>query len=169
MAMKAGHAGHAKRANRRALVAAALLKGYSNRAIAEMLKAARNTINSDVEIILQGWADDQKPEARHRWRALELEKLSKMEVANLSAAENGNQGAIDRALRIMERRAKILGLDAPAKQEVDLKNIDRLIEAELERITGRKIGDFGPASPDALGSTEESGAGDEVEDGDSPN
>jgi hypothetical protein len=30
----------------------------------------------------------------------------------------GNQGAIDRALRVMERRAKLLGLDAPTRQEV---------------------------------------------------
>jgi hypothetical protein len=30
----------------------------------------------------------------------------------------GNQGAVDRVLRIMERRAKLLGLDAPTKADV---------------------------------------------------
>jgi hypothetical protein len=44
--------------------------------------------------------------------------------------------AIDRLLRIMERRAKLLGLDAPAKVEVmSLDRIDQAI-AELERELG---------------------------------
>lgn len=44
--------------------------------------------------------------------------------------------AIDRLLKIMERRAKLLGLDAPAKVEVmTLDRIDQAI-AELERELG---------------------------------
>lgn len=123
---------------------------------------------ADINWLLAEWAKEQKPEDRHRWRALELAKLDEMEIKVSSNARAGHEGAIDRALRIMERRAKILGLDAPAKQEVDLRNIDRLIEAELERISGRKIGDAGPSAPDAIGPTEGAGDGDEEEDGGSP-
>ena len=49
---------------------------------------------------------------------LELERLDNMLLSLAPALRNGHLGAIDRALKIMERRAKLLGLDAPAKQEV---------------------------------------------------
>lgn len=51
-------------------------------------------------------------------RRLELERLDAMTLALWKQATSGNQGAIDRVLRLMERRAKLLGLDAPTKQEV---------------------------------------------------
>jgi len=50
-------------------------------------------------------------------RTLEIERLDRMLLAIWPQVVNGNQGAIDRALRIMERRAKLQGLDAPAKTE----------------------------------------------------
>ncbi len=48
-------------------------------------------------------------------RNLELERLDTLLLALWPQARQGNQGAIDRVLRIMERRAKLLGLDAPTK------------------------------------------------------
>lgn len=55
--------------------------------------------------------------------------------------------AIDRLLKIMERRSKLLGLDAPAKVEVmTLDRIDQAI-AELEReLGGREVGPAPPAA-----------------------
>lgn len=50
-------------------------------------------------------------------RNLELERLDAMLMGIWQQCQNGNQGAIDRALRIMERRAKLLGLDAPTRQD----------------------------------------------------
>ena len=33
-------------------------------------------------------------------------------------AEKGDYNAVDRCIKLMERRAKLLGLDAPAKSEI---------------------------------------------------
>ena len=51
-------------------------------------------------------------------RKLEVERLDSMLLAINAQVKQGNHGAIDRALRIMERRAKLLGLDAPTRQDV---------------------------------------------------
>ncbi len=51
-------------------------------------------------------------------RRLELERLDGMLLAIAGQIKGGNQGAIDRALGIMARRAKLLGLDAPVRQDV---------------------------------------------------
>lgn len=51
-------------------------------------------------------------------RTLENMRLDDLLFAVYKAAKSGDLGAIDRALRIMERRAKLLGLDAPVKQEI---------------------------------------------------
>jgi hypothetical protein len=48
---------------------------------------------------------------------LELERLDAMLLGCWSRAKTGDSAAIDRALRIMERRAAYLGLDAPKRNE----------------------------------------------------
>lgn len=60
--------------------------------------------------------------------------------------------AIDRLLKIMERRSKLLGLDAPAKVEVmSLDRIDQAI-ADLERELGeREAGEAAPSPGAASG------------------
>lgn len=50
-------------------------------------------------------------------RKLELETLDRLQFGLWQHAAAGNQGAVDRVLRIMERRAKLLGLDAPSQLE----------------------------------------------------
>ena len=51
-------------------------------------------------------------------RKLELERLDSMLLALATQVKNGNQGAIDRALRIMDMRAKLLGTYAPVRQDI---------------------------------------------------
>lgn len=55
-------------------------------------------------------------------RKLELEALDRLQFGLWQQAANGNHGAVDRVLRVMERRAKLLGLDAPSKQELTGKD-----------------------------------------------
>ena len=50
-------------------------------------------------------------------RKLELESLDRLQFALWQQATQGNHGAVDRVLRVMERRAKLLGLDAPVRTE----------------------------------------------------
>lgn len=60
----------------------------------------------------------QTDEAADEVRRLELERLDGMLPVMWTQAKQGNQGAVDRVLRIMERRARLLGLDAPAEVKI---------------------------------------------------
>ena len=51
-------------------------------------------------------------------RQLELERLDKMLLGLWRPATSGHEGAVDRVLRIMARRAALLGLDAPVRADV---------------------------------------------------
>ena len=57
----------------------------------------------------------QTDESADELRRLECERLDQMFHGLWDDAKSGNDGKIDRALHIMERRAKMLGLDAPTK------------------------------------------------------
>lgn len=51
-------------------------------------------------------------------RTLELERLDGILMAIYPLARGGDNAAIDRCLKIMERRSRLLGLDAPAKHTI---------------------------------------------------
>jgi hypothetical protein len=68
-------------------------------------------------------------------RALELSRLDALQAALWTKATNGDLGSVDRVLKLMERRAKILGLDAPPQKPAE-GDIDDLIQRELDRIGG---------------------------------
>lgn len=61
---------------------------------------------------------EKSDEAAEEIRRLELERLDAMLLALWPQAKRGNLGAVDRILRIMERRAKLLGLDAPKAVDI---------------------------------------------------
>jgi hypothetical protein len=54
-------------------------------------------------------------------RALEALRLDQMQAALWQQATDGDVRAIDRILRIMERRARLLGLDEPERRETKLE------------------------------------------------
>jgi hypothetical protein len=68
-------------------------------------------------------------------RALELARLDALQAALWLNATAGHLGAVDRVLKVMERRARILGLDAPPQKPAE-GDIDDLIQQELDRISG---------------------------------
>ena len=61
-------------------------------------------------------------------RQLELERLDAMLDGVYGKATSGDDKAIHVALRIMERRAKLLGLDAPTKGIMLTAEIENLLE-----------------------------------------
>ena len=63
-------------------------------------------------------------------RNIEVERLDKLWFVMYKQALSGNQGAVDRCLKIMDRRAKLLGLDAPEKQETTGETILRVVYDE---------------------------------------
>lgn len=51
-------------------------------------------------------------------RQLEVERLDFLLEKMMEQAADGDQGAVDRILRIQERRTRYLGLDAPTKADI---------------------------------------------------
>ncbi len=85
-------------------------KGMSIRAIAGKLGVSKSQVQRDIEKELQAAAADRKKIAGHIID-LELVKLDALEESAWEHIAAGELSAIDRVLRSMERRAKLLGLD----------------------------------------------------------
>jgi len=91
-------------------------KGFNYTEIGEELGCARQTacryVLSELEIL----ADKCREEAEHV-RALELQRLDDLYTKAWDLVDaGGSETAIDRCLRIMERRSKLLGLDAAQRR-----------------------------------------------------
>jgi hypothetical protein len=71
-------------------------------------------------------------------RMMELERLDAAQRAIMNAVANGRIPAINTLLRIMERRARLCGLDAPIKQEIEINHYDRDgLDAELAELIAK--------------------------------
>ena len=91
--------------------------GLSIRAIADKLGVSKSQVQRDIEKELQAAAEGRKKIAG-LIIDLELAKLDALEKKAWEHITDGELSAIDRVLRSMERRAKLLGLDPPAKVDV---------------------------------------------------
>lgn len=68
-------------------------------------------------------------------RQTELDRLDRLQRAVWPKAMNGDLQAINSVLRIFDRRARYLGLDAPIKQEIKVDIADATsIDAEVARL-----------------------------------
>jgi hypothetical protein len=68
-------------------------------------------------------------------RTEELDRLDRLQRAVWGNAMQGEIASVQAVLRIMDRRAKYLGLDAPVKQEVTIEHIDpNSVDAEIMRL-----------------------------------
>lgn len=88
------------------------MSGATYRAIAPKVEvktesAVYKLINRALRFTLQEPAEEV--------RQLELARLDRMMLSIWTAAKRGELEAMDRVLRIMDRRARYLGLDAPMK------------------------------------------------------
>lgn len=92
-------------------------------------------------------------------RKQELDRLDRLQVAVWNRALKGDDKAINTVLRLMERRARLLGLDAAQRIQAEVVTYDgnRDIDGEIERIQ-QIIRSVGNGQPLALESgTSESG------------
>jgi hypothetical protein len=108
------------------------IKGWSYRAIGKLLGKSGARIHQYVQAETRKIPQDAADEMiRH-----EIERYDMMLKGVLPAARKGDPKAILAAVRIGERRARLLGLDAPEKQTVDLKvDADARVEL-LEKLNG---------------------------------
>lgn len=88
--------------------------GFTYQEIADQIGMTRGNAYKLVAEAMQEFKTESAEEAQEVKR-VELARLDHATRAIWSQVANGNHGAIDRLLRIMDRRAKLLGLDAPSK------------------------------------------------------
>src|SRR5262245_42781916 len=84
--------------------------GASYRAIGDAPGVSGKTAFEDVHAGLAALAAEQRAEAQEL-RALEAARLDDLQTAVWSRARGGDLEAVKTALRILERRARLLGLD----------------------------------------------------------
>lgn len=116
---------------------------------------------SSVHKVLKTAMREILREPAEELRKLEYERLERMTLAVWAQATKGHMGAIATVVRLMERRAKLLGLDAPMKMALqggaegappvrvdsglDLSRLSQADLKELERIMAA-----GSSSPEPL-------------------
>jgi hypothetical protein len=80
-------------------------------------------------------------------RELELDRLDNLQRTYWQPAVNGNLRAADFVLRVIDKRAKLLGLDAPLKVQAEVvtydgSDLDREVERVARIIEASTIGDI---------------------------
>jgi hypothetical protein len=68
-------------------------------------------------------------------RATEIDRLDRLQFAIWERAKEGDIKAIDAVLRILDRRVRILGLDAPTKIQAEIVTYDgSILEEHTQRV-----------------------------------
>ncbi len=116
---------------RRIEVARMLLEGCSQREMAHALSVGPPTINRDVKAIRQEW-QERRIELMDTVGAEDLARTDAAIVAIWKKVQDGQLGAVDRLVSLLQYRAKVLGLEAPAKTEVD---VGEVLADILEKLT----------------------------------
>lgn len=90
-----------------------------------------------VQRILQDALADARQQAGEvitELRAMEVSRLDALQASVWNAATSGNLFAVDRVLKIMERRAKLLGLDAQPERDSDRATPEEIARLAQEAI-----------------------------------
>jgi len=124
-----------QRENRRLLVAANLLAGATYREIAAAAHVSIGTVSNDVTIILGRWEREQVQDTG-KYVKLELRRLDVALNAIWDKVRDGHLGAIDRMIAIMNKRAKLMGLDKPLELTLTDDEIIRQYKDLLAQIAG---------------------------------
>jgi hypothetical protein len=90
--------------------------GARYRQIGAQLGVSYQTAYRDVQVALGEIATLQAGKAE-KLRELELERCDKLTLALSPKARAGDEKSVRAVLAVMDRRAKLLGLDAPTKLE----------------------------------------------------
>jgi hypothetical protein len=105
--------------------------GWSVWQIAEHLGVESPMVHNRILEQLTSWRD-MTQEMSNELRELELQRLDEFLRALWPKIQTGNPRAIETALKVSERRAKLMGLDAPEKREVTLDaSVQTLNHTEL--------------------------------------
>lgn len=129
--MVASKAQQAKTAERRGKAIRLKIEGKTYTEIAELLGYdSKASACTDIKRALERHVIEEGL-AVEAWRELELARLDVLQQAIWPEAMDGSPRAIETALKILDRRAKLLGLDSAVKLEV--LTIDAL-DAQIQRL-----------------------------------
>lgn len=111
---------------RRSRVAQFRLGGVRNqRQIAKALGVSVATINRDFKALDAEWRERAAADIAVE-KAIDLDRIDRLIMALWDkAAKEGRWLATDRVLSLMQHRAKLLGLEAPAKQDINMQHVVR--------------------------------------------
>lgn len=118
-------------------------QGKTVRAIAKEVRRSKSEVGRMLQEALKAVEADQ--ETKKEVRALQLERLDVWMQGVFKRASKGNEKAIQTALRIEERRAKLMGTDAPVEQRIKLSVLGQLnwvfdiIEKELGKDAWQRV------------------------------
>jgi hypothetical protein len=103
--------------------------------------------------------DEITREAAEEVLALELARLDSMLLGLWTKAKAGDPAAVDRALRIMDRRASFLGLDAPKRNEVSGASGGPMVFTFSESFPDEQLRALAADDPREPGGVETGGSG----------
>ena len=123
------------------------LRHQTQTEIARVLGVDQTTVSADIAAIRARWKEEgifNFDEVKQR----EAAELDEMEAeAAVEFGKRKNWEWFDRRLKVKERRAKLLGLDAPTKTDSNV-NFRELSDAELIAETKAALGGDGPPGAD---------------------
>ncbi len=113
---------------RRARVAALRLGGMRDQSrIAAHLGVSPPTIHRDCRILDAQWRAHAVADVATE-KGLDLDRLECLIAAVWPEAMRGNLPAVDRLTRLLERKAKLLGLDAPERMAVAQQGLTTVVQ-----------------------------------------
>ena len=126
--------------DRQTKVAELRLSGFtSQRAIAARLGVDPATINRDFKELDAKFQEIAAQDIA-RAKGLDLERIEALIDAIWDKAAKGDTWSVDRVVKLLERKASMLGLDAPKKTEVTGKDGGPM---QMEHITAMLAADMG--------------------------
>lgn len=131
--MAAPLTGKARARERERQALALVLAGASVRQAAEQLDVAPSTVSRAIRRVLDATAQEVKAGA-DTLRAQELARLDALQIPAWRKAQAGDMGAARVVIRIIERRCRLLGLDAPVRVTVTTE-LDEEIDALLAQLS----------------------------------
>lgn len=114
-------------ADRRAKVLTYRMSGATTREIAAKLSVSHVTVFNDLKVLMDE-VNKQNAEQSEQMHALENTRLDKLQGAVWLTALTGHPDSVRTVLSVMERRAKLNGLDKPVKIDLAAE-----LEGQLER------------------------------------
>jgi len=145
--MRASKAQRAATAERRSKAVAMRLAGIDYDTIAARLGyAGRGAAYTDITRALEANVAEQNRNS-DVLRQEELQRLDRLQAGVWAAAAAGDTKAVDTALRIIDRRCKLLGLDSP--QRVEVISLDA-VDAEIRRLNAELASSGNDESANAM-------------------